>query len=118
MIKRHTLKEGTHKSSLSSEIAKNLKKLDLQKATIIETLKSTLHCDDSESLQIYYNHVSEISELATAKGNIDYLLEVDVSRETITANGFLLRIPHSKILPSLFDWLNKQITFYEYFFFK
>lgn len=101
MIERQTLKEGTSKSSLSAEVAKNLKKRDLQKATIIETLKSTLHCEDLEATEIYYHHVNETSELVTAKANIEYLLKVGVSRETIIENGFLLPMPWSMIFPSL-----------------
>lgn len=101
MIERQTLKEGTSKSSLSSEVAKNLKKRDLQKATIIETLKSTLLCDDLDATEIYYHHVNETSELVTAKANIEYLLKVGVSRETIIENGFLLPMPWSMIFPCL-----------------
>lgn len=73
-----------------------MKKRNLEKATIVEKLKSLLDCDDSESAEIYYSHVNEISELISAKTNFQYLLKVPISRETIKDNGFLLTMPLSK----------------------
>lgn len=86
-----------HKASYDKqkvmELSEQLKKRNSDKCFIIETLKALLNCDDIESSELYYNHVSEIDELEWAKTNIQYLLGISVNRETIKKYGFLLAIP-------------------------
>lgn len=74
-------------------MAKQLKKRNLEKAVIVETLKSLLECDDTESSELYYNHVSEISELTSAKENINNLSSIGIDSNVIRKNGFLLTMP-------------------------
>lgn len=78
-------------------MAKKLKKRNLEKTLIVETLKSLLDCDDSESAEIYYSHVNEISELVSAKTNFEYLSTIPISRKSIKENGFVLSMPLSKL---------------------
>lgn len=74
-------------------MVRQLKKRNREKTIIVESLKSLLQCDDSESSEIYYNYVNEISELESAKKNIKYLLNLNVKLRTIKENGFLLPMP-------------------------
>lgn len=91
---RLIIKHGdTHQSALSAKMVRQLKKRNREKDTIVELLKSLLQCNDSESSEIYYNYVNEISELESAKKNIKYLLNLNVKLKTIKENGFLLPMP-------------------------
>lgn len=89
-------------------MAKVLKKRNLEKAIIVETLKSLLDCNDSESSEIYYNYVNEINELDLAKKATKYLLNNGISRKVIKENGFLLVMPISKTLDTfLYAFLSR-----------
>lgn len=73
-----------------------LKKRNADKIVIIEELKSLLKCDDMEASELYYDHVNDISELELAKRNIQYLLEMSVSRDAIKTHALILTIPFGK----------------------
>lgn len=73
--------------------AEQLKKRNLEKTFIVDTFKSVLDCDELESVAIYYNHVNEISQLDRVKWNVQYLMEISVSREVIKKYGFVLTMP-------------------------
>lgn len=74
-----------------------MKKRNLEKAVIVESLKSLLECSESESAEIYYSHINEINELMCAVANVQYLLKIPICRKTILENGFLLPMPLSEI---------------------
>lgn len=78
-----------------------LKKRNPERASIVKSLKSLLQCDESEAAEIYYSYVNEISELHSAKNNIQYLLNISISRETILENGFLLTLSLNDIKQKL-----------------
>ncbi|XP_055313465.1 uncharacterized protein LOC129574886 isoform X2 [Sitodiplosis mosellana] len=87
----------TQKGASSAKMTMQLKKRNRDKAVIVESLKSLLECNDSDSSEIYYNYVNEINELVSAKNNIAYLLGIKVKLETIRENGFLLSMPIDEI---------------------
>lgn len=89
-IEKHAAKLETHKVNLTLKRAEILKKRNLEKAMIVETLKSLLQCNDLESSEIYYNHVNEINELYAAKEAVAYLLKNGISLRVIKENAFLL----------------------------
>lgn len=97
-LRRVIEKHGDDKKKASSlRLAMKMKKRNLEKAVIVETMKSLLECSESESAEIYYSHISEISELTCAVANVQYLLKIPISRETILENGFLLPLSLNEI---------------------
>lgn len=80
------------------ELTDKLKKRNADKNFIIEELEALLECDDTESSELYYNYVSEMYEWECAQTNIQYLLEISVSRNTIKKHGSLLTLPFGKFL--------------------
>ncbi|XP_031619216.1 uncharacterized protein LOC116338226 [Contarinia nasturtii] len=87
-IKKHTVKKDT----LPVAMLHRLEKHTLEKAQIVETLKSLLNCNNLESSELYYDYISSINELATAKNNAKYLMNHKITPETIRQNGFLLQM--------------------------
>lgn len=80
------------------ELTDKLKKRNSNKTFIIKELKTLLECDDTESSELYYHHVSEMYELEWAQTNVQYLLEISVSRDAIKKHGSLLTLPFGKLL--------------------
>lgn len=91
-----------HKTSYDKqkvvELTDKLKKRNSDKSLIIKRLKSLLACNDTESIELYYNHVSEIYELEWAETNIEYLLKFSVSCNAIKKYGSLLTLPFGKLV--------------------
>lgn len=96
-MKNYTVKKRKRKDILTLKRAEVLKKRNLEKALIVETLKSLLNCNDLESLEIYYNYVNEIQELDVAKTAVEYLLKRKISLRVIKENGFLLSMSIGKV---------------------
>lgn len=98
LIEKQAAKLETHTVNWTLKRAELLKKRNLEKAMIVETLKSLLQCNDLESSEIYYNHVNEINELNAAKEAVAYLIKNGISLQVIKENGFLLEMPISMAL--------------------
>lgn len=97
LLKNYAVKKRKRKDILTLKRAEVLEKRNLEKALIVETLKSLLNCNDLESLEIYYNYVNEIQELDVAKTAVEYLLKRKISLRVIKENGFLLSMSIGKV---------------------
>lgn len=97
MLKNYAVKKRKRKDILTLKRAEVLKKRNLEKALIVEKLKSLLNCNDLESSEIYYNYVNELQELDVAKTAVEYLLKRKISLRVIKENGFLLSMPIGKV---------------------
>lgn len=95
LIEKHKDKYDKQKVA---ELTDALKKRNSDKCSIIKELKTLLECDDTESNELYYNHVNEIYELEWAETNIQYLLDISVSRNAIKKHGTLLTLPFGRLL--------------------
>lgn len=96
MLKNYAVKKRKRKDILTLKRAEVLKKRNLEKALIVEKLKSLLNCNDLESSEIYYNYVNELQELDVAKKAVEYLLKKKISLRVIMENGFLLSMSIGK----------------------
>lgn len=96
MLKNYAAKKRKRKDILTLKRAEVLKKRNLEKALIVEKLKSLLNCNDLESSEIYYNYVNELQELDAAKKAVEYLLKKKISLRVIMENGFLLSMSIGK----------------------
>lgn len=90
------------------KLTKQLKEQNSDKNVIIKELKTLLECDDSESSELYYNHINNITELDRAKENAKYLLKISVSRSVIKKHGSLLTLPFGRLLHSFLSTKNSS----------
>lgn len=105
LLKKYAVKKRKRKDILTLKRAEALKKRNLEKALIVETLKSLLKCNDLESTEIYYNYVNEIQELDVAKTAVKYLQKRKISLRVIKENGFLLSMSTSKVMILLLEFV-------------
>lgn len=106
LLKNYAVKKRKRKDILTLKRAEALKKRNLEKALIVETLKSLLKCNDLESTEIYYNYVNEIQELDVAKTAVGYLQKKKISLRVIKENGFLLSMSTSKVMILLLEFFS------------
>lgn len=106
LLKNYAVKKRKRTDILTLKRAEALKKRNLEKALIVETLKSLLKCNDLESTEIYYNYVNEIQELDVAKTAVEYLQKKKISLRVIKENGFLLSMSTSKVMILLLEFVS------------
>lgn len=103
LIEKH---KTTYDKQKVVKLTEELEKRNSDKSLIIKELKTLLGCNDTESSELYYNHVNEIYELEWAKTNIQYLLKISVSRNLIKKYGSLLTLSFGKqTLVCILIWL-------------
>lgn len=89
-MKKH---KATHDKQIVMASTDRPNKPNTNKNLIVNELKELLECNDTEASELYYNHVNSVDELGWAKENIEFLLEISVSRIAIRRHGSILTIP-------------------------
>lgn len=80
---------------MSTIKVEKLKKSNLMKSIILDSLKKSLDCDDIEASEIYYSFLNQIDEIPLMKTNVEFLKLHGISSKSIKENAFVLVMPKS-----------------------
>lgn len=93
-----SLRDQSLRKKATPPLDNEIPKVFLEKSEVLKHLYDILSCDDEEAAIIYYNNITYLDQLESAKENIIFLTKNNISKRAIIDHSFVLTMPLGKIV--------------------